>query len=116
MWKYAGELSVGDVWTERPQNREPHSYRVIAIAPGLARITMRVTATSVTTGKRRTLDFFLVTKFLRSRRSALPGLPADRPCTRSLCTLRMAWSVNAAGSTYQRPVAVCVARSRRARA
>jgi hypothetical protein len=62
MWKYAGELSVGDVWTERPQNREPHSYCVITIAPGLARITMRVIAASVTTGKQRRFDFFLVNR------------------------------------------------------
>ena len=26
---------VGDIWTERPQGRAPHSYRVITIEPGL---------------------------------------------------------------------------------
>ena len=62
MWKYAGELRVGDVWTERPQNRAPHSYRVITIEPGLAAATMRVTAESVTTGRRRTVDFFLANR------------------------------------------------------
>jgi hypothetical protein len=62
MWKYAGELCVGDVWTERPQNRAAQSYRVMAIAPGLAPTTMRVTAASVTTGKQRTVDFFLVNR------------------------------------------------------
>ena len=62
MWKYAGELGIGDVWTDRPQNREAHSYRVIAIAPGLARITMRVTAASMITGKPRTFDFFLLNR------------------------------------------------------
>jgi hypothetical protein len=62
MWKYAGELRVGDVWTERPQNRAPHSYRVITIEPGLAPTTMRVIATSVTTGQRRTVDFFLANR------------------------------------------------------
>ena len=72
MHKYVGELSVGDVWTERPQNREPHSYRVIAIAPGLARITMRVTAASMTTGKPRTFDFFLF------NRVEVPEEPAQR--------------------------------------
>jgi hypothetical protein len=62
MWKYAGELRVGDVWTERPQNRVAQSYRVIGIASGLAPTTMRVTAVSVTTGQRRTVDFFLVNR------------------------------------------------------
>ena len=62
MRKCAGELRVGDVWTERPQNRVAQSYRVIAIAPGLAPTTMRVTAESVTTGQRRTVDFFLVNR------------------------------------------------------
>ena len=62
MWKYADELRVGDVWTERPQGRATHSYRVMAIKRGLARTTMRVTAASVTTGKQRTVDFFLVNR------------------------------------------------------
>jgi hypothetical protein len=62
MWKYAGELRVGDVWTERPQNRVAQSYRVITIEPGLARTTMRVIATSVATGQRRTVDFFLANR------------------------------------------------------
>ena len=34
--KYAGELRVGDIWTERRKDRVVRSYRVIAIAPGLA--------------------------------------------------------------------------------
>ena len=62
MRKYAGELRVGDVWTERPQNRMAHSYRVMAITPGLASTTVRVTGECVTTGRRRTLDFFLVNR------------------------------------------------------
>ena len=62
MWKYAGELRVGDVWTERPKGRATRSYRVMAIKRGLARTTMRVTAASVTTGKQRTVDFFLVNR------------------------------------------------------
>jgi hypothetical protein len=62
MLKYAGELRVGDVWTERPQGRAMRSYRVIAIAPGLAPTTMRVTAACVTTGQRRTMDFFLANR------------------------------------------------------
>jgi hypothetical protein len=62
MLKYAGELRVGDVWTERPQGRAGRTYRVIAIAPGLAPTTIRVTAARVTTGQRRTMDFFLVNR------------------------------------------------------
>jgi hypothetical protein len=62
MWKYAGELRVGDIWTERPQGRATPSYRVMAIKRGLARTTMRVTAASVTTGKQRTVDLFLVNR------------------------------------------------------
>ena len=60
MRKYAGELRVGDTWTGRRKDRAVRSYRVIAIAPGLAPITMRVTGECVTTGRRRTMDFFLV--------------------------------------------------------
>jgi hypothetical protein len=60
--KYAGELRVGDIWTERHRHRAARSYRVIAIAPGLASITLRVTGESVTTGHRRTMDFFLVNR------------------------------------------------------
>ena len=62
MRKYACELRVGDVWTERPQNRVAQSYRVVAIAPGLAPTTLRVTAESVATGQRRTVDLFLVNR------------------------------------------------------
>jgi hypothetical protein len=62
MLKYAGELRVGDVWTERPQGRAARTYRVTAIAPGLAPTTVRVTAACVTTGQRRTMDFFLANR------------------------------------------------------
>jgi hypothetical protein len=62
LWKYAGELRVGDVWTERPQDRAAQTYRVMAIEPGLAPTTIRVTAASVTTGQQRTMDFFLVNR------------------------------------------------------
>jgi hypothetical protein len=62
LWKYAGDLRVGDVWTERPQQRAAQSYRVMAIEPGLAPTTIRVTAESITTGQRRTVDFFLVNR------------------------------------------------------
>ena len=62
MRKYAGELRVGDVWTERQKNRAPQAYRVVAIAPGLAQSTIRVTAASVTTGQHRTVDLFLVNR------------------------------------------------------
>ena len=43
-----------------PPHSVARSYRVIAIAPGLAPITIRVTGECVTTGRRRTIDFFLV--------------------------------------------------------
>ena len=62
MPKYAGELRVGDIWTERPQGRAPHSYRVITIEPGLAAITVRVKAVSVITGKQRMFDFIVVNR------------------------------------------------------
>jgi hypothetical protein len=62
MRKYAGELRVGDIWTARPQDRAARSYRVVAIASGLAPITVRVTGECVTTGRRRTMDFFRVNK------------------------------------------------------
>ena len=58
--KYVAELRDGDIWSERRRHRAALSYRVVAITPGLARITMRVTGESVTTGQRRTVDFFLV--------------------------------------------------------
>jgi hypothetical protein len=59
--RHADELRVGDIFTERPQGRA-RTYRVIAIAPGLTRSTLRVTAADVTTGQRRTLNFFLVNR------------------------------------------------------
>ena len=62
MPKYAGELRVGDVWTERRPGRAPHSYRIIRIEPGLAPTTTRMMAVSVITGKQRTFDFFLVNR------------------------------------------------------
>jgi hypothetical protein len=62
MLKRPGELRVGDVLTERPQGRAARSYRVIAIAPGLAPTTMRVLAASVATGQRRTMNFFLANR------------------------------------------------------
>ena len=61
MWKYAGELRVGDVWTE-PEGRGSRSYRVIEIAPGPARSTITVTGSSVTTGQLRTIDLFPVNR------------------------------------------------------
>jgi hypothetical protein len=62
MWKYVGELRVGDVWTERPLGRAPHSFRIIRIEQGLAPTTTRMVAVSVTTGKQRTFDFFLANR------------------------------------------------------
>jgi hypothetical protein len=58
--KYAGQLRVGDVWTERTRDHGPRSYRVIAIETGL--VTITVTGSCVTTGRRRTMDFFLVNR------------------------------------------------------
>jgi hypothetical protein len=60
MLKFAGELRVGDVWTERPQDRSARSYRAIAISPGLGPNTIRVIAKCVTTGRQRQMNFFLV--------------------------------------------------------
>ena len=79
MWKYAGELRVGDVWTERPQQRAARTYRVIAIEPGLAPTTTRVTGQSVTTGQQRTVDFFLVNrvKVREAMRPAEGGVSAS---------------------------------------
>ena len=71
--KYAGELRVGDIWTERRQDRAARSYRVIAIAPGLAPITIRVTGECVATGKRRTTDFFLVNRVEVLEEPSQPG-------------------------------------------
>jgi hypothetical protein len=67
-WKYAGELRVGDVWTERAGDREARSYRVIALAPDL--VTIRVIGSCLTTGQRRTMDFFIVNRVeVREERS-----------------------------------------------
>jgi hypothetical protein len=69
MRKYAGELRVGDVWTERPQGRAPHSYRVITIGPGLAPTTtsMMSAAGALSVG-RSSAD-----------RWQAPGQPASEP-------------------------------------
>jgi hypothetical protein len=61
MLKYAGELRVGEVWTERTESGE-RGYRVIAIARGPAPITIRVTGSCVTTGQRRMMEFFTVNR------------------------------------------------------
>ena len=58
--KYAAELRVGDIWTKRTRHRAARSYRVIAVEPGLGPTTIRVTGVCVTTGQRRTTNFFLV--------------------------------------------------------
>jgi hypothetical protein len=62
MLKYAGELRVGDIWTERTAGRGTRSYRVIATAPGLGPTTIMVTGLCVTTGRRRTMEFFVVNR------------------------------------------------------
>ena len=84
MWKYAGELCVGDVWTQRPQGRAVRSYRVIAVASGLAPTTMRVTGEYVTTRQRRMTDFFLVNRIEVHEERPLPhaetcATGADQP-------------------------------------
>jgi hypothetical protein len=88
MWKYAGELRVGDVWTEHPQQRAARTYRVIEVASGLAPTTMRVTGECVTTGQRRTTDFFLVNRIevheARSpRHDETSATEVDQPNTRA---------------------------------
>ena len=99
MWKYAGELCVGDVWTKRAQGRAARSYRVIAVAPGLAPTTVRVTGECVTTRQQRMTDFFLVNRIEvhedRSSRDAetcttavdQPNAPADAAAQRPTAQL-----------------------------
>jgi hypothetical protein len=62
MLKYAGELRVGDIWTERTEGGDTRDYRVIAIARDLAPVTIRITGSCVTTGQRRMMDFFIVNR------------------------------------------------------
>jgi hypothetical protein len=62
MWKYAGELRPGDVWTERTGDGDARCYRVVAIDPGPAATTITVTGLCVTTAQLRTMDFFLVNR------------------------------------------------------
>jgi hypothetical protein len=62
MWKYAGELRPGDVWTERTGGGGARSYRVVAIDLGPTVTTVTVTGLCVTTGQPRTMDFFLVNR------------------------------------------------------
>jgi hypothetical protein len=62
MLKYAGELRVGDVWTERTEGSDTRDYRVIAVERGLAPVTITVTGSCVTTGQRRMMDFFTVNR------------------------------------------------------
>lgn len=62
MLKYAGELRVGDVWTERTEGEDTRGYRVIAIGRGLFPITIRVTGLCVTTGRLRMMDFVTVNR------------------------------------------------------
>jgi hypothetical protein len=62
MWKYAGELRPGDVWTERTGGGGARSYRVVAINRGPTATTITVTGLSVTTGQPRTMDFVLVNR------------------------------------------------------
>jgi hypothetical protein len=56
MWKYAGQLRVGDLWTERTEDRGARSYRVTDIERGPGLSVMTVTGTCVTTGEEHTMD------------------------------------------------------------
>ena len=56
--KTAGELRPGDVWEDRPQCRVGHTYRVIAVQPGLARTTIRVVVEQLPERHRRILNLF----------------------------------------------------------
>jgi hypothetical protein len=62
MWKYAGELRIGDLWTDRTEGGGTRSYRVIAIARGPAMTAMRVTGTCVITGDEQTIDLFPINR------------------------------------------------------
>ena len=62
MWKYAGELRPGDVWTERKGGPEARAFRVVAITEGPTVTTVAVTGSCVATGQLLTTDFFLVTR------------------------------------------------------
>jgi hypothetical protein len=62
MWKYAGELRVGDVWTERMGGHGTCGYRVIEIIRGPALTPITVTGSCVTTGQQRTIDLFPVNR------------------------------------------------------
>ena len=119
MWKYAGELRAGDVWAKRRQGRAARSYRVIAVASGLAPTTMRVTGECVTTGQRRITDFFLVNRVEvhedRSSRHAetsatavdQPNTPADAQAQRPAAQLTgwRAMRTNSGASYHAIPAA-----------
>ena len=63
MLKNAGDLVVGNVYTERPQKqRLARSYRVVELRPGPITTIVRVVAESTTTGKRAVTDFFRVNR------------------------------------------------------
>ena len=64
MWKYAGELRPGDVWTERTEGNGARFYRVVAINRGPTATTISVTGSCMTTGQPRTMDFFLVNRVM----------------------------------------------------
>ena len=62
MLKRAGDLVVGDVYTERSQHRAAHSYRVIELRPGPITSSVRVVIENTTTGKRGVTAFFRVNR------------------------------------------------------
>jgi hypothetical protein len=64
MWKYAGELRLGDVWTERSGGNAGRDFRVVTIGPGPAATMITVTGSCVITGEMRTMDFLLVNRVM----------------------------------------------------
>ena len=62
MLKLAGDLVVGDVYTERSQHRAAHSYRVIELKPGPVSSIVRVVIENISTGELGVTDFFRVNR------------------------------------------------------
>jgi hypothetical protein len=62
MLKLAGDLVVGDVYTERSQYRLARRYRVIELKPGPVSTIVRVVIENTTTGKRSVTGFFRVNR------------------------------------------------------
>ena len=73
MWKYAGELRIGDLWTDRTEGRGTRSYRVTDIARGPAMTAMTVTGTCVITGEEHTIDLFPLNRVESSQGADIVG-------------------------------------------